>query len=383
VLVGALVASIGSADAARYSVDRSVDERSVAPAAATMAAVRVGTPRYLTVTATGDILTENAVLAAGQRFAVGTGARYRFDPLLEPLAPWLQGADLSICHMELPIGRPGAFAGVYGRSPFGGNLLLAPHEIARGLADAGFDRCTTASNHSNDLGVDGINTTLDAFDEVGISHAGTARTEAESRIRLFTAKGIRIAHMSYTTYSNTVRPGEPWRLDYITSPDAVVADVAEARARGAELVFVSLHVSKEMRRDPWPADRTLVEEIARRSDVDLVLMHGPHVVQPVEMVNGTWVYWSLGNLLSGMGMPGATRYGPPTLDGLLAWVSFTEVRPGRFEVERHNLLLCTEIFGRVVHPGLVAIEDPTLSPSLRAELQACIDRERPVVSPLS
>lgn len=44
--------------------------------------------------------------------------------------------------------------------------------------------------------------------------------------------------------------------------------MAEARALGAELVFVSLHVSKEMRRDPWPADRVLVEELARRSDVD-------------------------------------------------------------------------------------------------------------------
>ena len=270
-----------------------------------------------------------------------------------------------------------------GHSPYGGNLLVAPYEMARSLADAGFDRCTTSSNHANDLGVEGINATLDAFDDAGISHVGTARTSDEERIRLFTVNGIRVAHLAYTNYSNTVRPRDPWRLNYITTADPVVADVAAARALGAELVLVSLHVSKELRRDPFPGDRGLVGQITQRSDVDLVIMHGPHVVQPVETVNGTWVYWSIGNMLSGQGRPGDVRYGPPTLDGLMAWVSFTERQPGQFEVEPHNVLLCTETEPRIVHAGLTAVDDRSLPASVRAQMRACIERERPVVSPLS
>jgi poly-gamma-glutamate capsule biosynthesis protein CapA/YwtB (metallophosphatase superfamily) len=37
--------------------------------------------------------------------------------------------------------------------------------------------------------------------------------------------------------------------------------------------------------------------------IDLLVEHGPHVIQPVEQVNGTWVYWSVGKLISGMGIP--------------------------------------------------------------------------------
>ena len=107
--------------------------------------------------------------------------------------------------------------------------------------------------------------------------------------------------------------------------------------------------------------------------------HGPHVIQPVEQVNGTWVYWSVGNFVSGMGQPGATRYGPPTLDGLIATARFEEVSPGRFVVTPTPVLICNEIFGRTVYPALATLADPTTSPALRSQLEACVARTRPIV----
>ena len=82
------------------------------------------------------------------------------------------------------------------------------------------------------------------------------------------------------------------------------------------MVIVSLHVFVEMQSAPHADDRALVNQIVQQAHPDLILIHGPHVVQPVERVGDTLVYWSLGNLISGMGVAGRGKYSDQrTLDG--------------------------------------------------------------------
>jgi hypothetical protein len=341
-------------------------------------------PRTLLVVAGGDVLNEGVVNAAAAQAAVAP-QRYDFIPMFAPVAPIIGAADLAICHIEIPIGRPGAGPGVYGRSPFGGNLLLAPYEIATGLAATGFDRCSTASNHSNDLGHDGIATTLEALDNAGIAHAGTARSPAESAPEVFTVNGIRVAHLSFTTYSNTVWPRSRWSLNRATSPEQVAAAVHAVRAAGAEVAIVSLHLSKEMLTGPIPADREFATRLTELADIDLIVHHGPHVVQPVEVVNGTTVYWSVGNFVSGMGRPGTGRYvDPRSSDGLLAVVRFTETAPGVFTAVSRPVLLCNERASRTVYAPLSELARAgatgvPLDPSLDTQLRACLARGQAVI----
>lgn len=339
-------------------------------------------PRTFTIAATGDVLTENAVNLAATN-AAGPGVRFDYTPVFASVAPLLRSADLAICHMEIPIGAPGERPGVYGRSPFGGNLIEAPFEVAAGLRAAGFDRCSTASNHSYDLGAGGISSTLAALDASGITHTGTARSPAESEPVVFEVNGVRVAHLSYTTYSNTVAPTVPWLLNYTTDPARVAADVDAARSAGAQVVIVSVHISQELLAAPIAADRAFITAITQASRIDLVIEHGPHVVQPVERVNGTVVFWSVGNFVSGMGTNQIGRYADPhTLDGLLASVRFSETRPGTFAADATPVLLCEERANRTVHPVIATLADPSISPTLRAELQECLDRSTPVVAGL-
>ena len=142
----------------------------VAPASGSVVAVRLNPPaRSFTVAAVGDFLSEPSVNGAAAGYAP-QGVRFDYEPLLRPIESIVQSADLAICHMETPIGAPGAVVGFAGKSSYGSNLIAAAAELPGDLARVGFDRCSTASNHSNDLGIDGIRTTLEAFDAVGISH---------------------------------------------------------------------------------------------------------------------------------------------------------------------------------------------------------------------
>lgn len=347
-------------------------------------ATRIDRPaRAFTMVAAGDILTENAVLAAMATRAA-PGQRYDLGALLAPIRPIVAGVDLAICHVELPMNAPGAPPLNLGRSPYGGNRLVSPYETAAGVAATGFDRCSTASNHSNDIGAPGIDQTLAALDATGVSHVGTARSpaEADAAAQLVTVNGVRVAHLSFTRYTNTDVNGlAPWQLNYVLDDVQRAIDaVRAARAAGAEVVIVSLHLRIELQRGPTADDRAFVTALTAAAPVDVVVLHGPHVVQPVERVNGALVFWSVGNLISGMGTAGSGRYADQrTLDGLLAGVRISEASPGRFTTEAWPVVVCVDPASRTVHAGVTELANPATPPALRQVLQACVDRTRELV----
>lgn len=355
----------------------------IAPATATAPAARVTPlPRTFTVAAVGDFLSESVVNYAAAA-AARPGVRYDYEPLLRPIAEHVRFADLAICHMETPIGAPGDLVGFAGKGPFGFNKIVAAWESASDLRRVGFDRCSTASNHAYDLGIDGIRTTLQALDAAKLSHDGTARTPAEAAVSTFLVNDIRVAHLSYTQTSNGGFPAEAWRLARAVTPARVVTDVRRARQLGAEVVIVSLHVIAELSSAPTPGDRTLVTGIVDGAHPDLVLVHGPHTPQPFERVHGTVVYWSLGNLISGMGQAGRKQFSDPrSLDGLLASVRFTERRDGTWAVAPWTVLLCNVTGSRKVYAGITHLTVPGLDPTLRSQLRACVSRASSVVSGL-
>ncbi len=337
-------------------------------------------PRSFSVIAGGDVLVEERVRFAAAALDSSTGTRFDFGAMFGELHDVIGSADLAICHMETPIGAAGGAYGYAGRSPFGGNLLLAPYEIAGALRDVGFDRCSTASNHSNDLGTPGIASAIDALHSVGISTTGTARSPSEAEVAVFDVNGVSVAHLAYTTYSNTVPPAETWWLAHTRDPGRIADDVGAARQAGAEVVLVSVHVSTELLTEPTAADRALITSVTSMADVDAVFMHGPHVVQPFEVVNGTPVWWSLGNFVSEMGPPSIGRYASPrTSDGLLGFVRFVERPSGGFAVTTDSVAICNDLGDRTVRSATVGLEAPELPARVHAELAQCLARTRSVV----
>ncbi|WP_225826600.1 CapA family protein [Streptomyces naphthomycinicus] len=249
-----------------------------------------------TLVASGDVLPHTSVIERAAYDADGDG--YDFRPMLGGVQPVVSGADLALCHMETVYGADGDYAGY--------PVFKSPPQIAGALAATGYDGCSTASNHALDDGAAGIRRTLDAMDEAGLRHAGTARSEAEARLlTLFRAGRAKVAHLSYTfgTNDNPLPDGQPWAVNLIDA-DRMVADARAARQGGADVVVVSVHWGTEWQEEPDRTQLTLAQQLTASAtnghpDIDLILGTHAHVPQAYEKVNGTWVVYGMGDQIAG------------------------------------------------------------------------------------
>ncbi|WP_165825674.1 CapA family protein [Actinomycetospora cinnamomea] len=280
-------------------------------------------PPSFTLVAGGDVLIHSTV--TDQAVADGGGVP-DFGPQLAALAPPVSGADLALCHLEVPLARPG---GPYAGYP----SFNAPPELARGLAGIGYDGCSTASNHALDQGAEGLDRTLGTLDAAGLRHAGTARTPDEAgATTMYDVRGVRVAHLSATYGLNgqTVPADRPWSVSLL-DPATVLSAAARARAAGAQVVVLSAHWGTENDPEPDFQQLRLAPELLASPDVDLIIGHHAHVVQPFERIGDEWVAYGLGNQLADQETPG-------TDDGALARFTFTPGADGRWHVNRAEYL---------------------------------------------
>ncbi len=328
-------------------------------------------PRTLRVVATGDVLPHSPLWRQAANDAEDGG--YDFAPMFAEIAPTLDAADLAICHLETPIAPAGE---EFTTDP----LYGVPPEIADAIAGAGFDRCSLASNHAFDRGVAGIDRTVEVLLAAGVDQSGMARTEDESRPKLFDAADITVSHLSYTYghNGNYVPPGEDWRAPLI-DPGLIIRDAASAREQGAEVVIVSLHWGIEGEFEPSAEQRAVAEAVTAGGDIDLIIGHHTHVLQPIERVNGVWVAFGLGNILSNL--PVNDSWPDASQDAAL--VEFPIVVSGQGAVEvgppTARPTWVDKENGWVIRDVLAELDDPAIDDSRRAELEASLARTMTVI----
>lgn len=343
------------------------------PAVAAVPAAREPTPEPPTITMafTGDTLMHRPLVEQAARNAGGAG--YDFAPMLARLAPIVGAADLAVCHLETPVAPPGealSTAPLYG----------VPAEVTTGIASAGFDRCSTASNHTLDRGTAGIDATIAALTAAGLGQSGMAAEPAGIEPRVFVVDGVAVAHLSYSYGFNGIPlpPDQPWRSALI-DPGRIIADATTAHAIGAELVVVSLHWGNEGSSAVTDQQRAVAQAITASGQVDLVVGHHAHVLQPIEQVNGVWVVYGLSNLISNLGQIKGWPAG--AADGAIAQVRFVHQADGRWAADR-PLLEPTWVDapgGWVVRPVLTDLADPTVPEPVKAQLRASLERTASVV----
>ena len=223
----------------------------------------------------GDLLWHDTVWQSAAADARG-GAAYDFDPMFADVRPLIEGADLALCHEEVPFAAPGAPLQSY-------PVFAAPPEIAPWIASMGWDACTTASNHALDQGFDGlVRTRPTCWSPSGVRHVGTFRTARERRqpVVLTTrpACGWAWSPGTYGLNGFPLPEGREWSVSMLDVPD-LLRQARAARRAGADVVVVHLHAGYEYDELPSPEQVAAVERLTRsplrRPGARRARAHGP------------------------------------------------------------------------------------------------------------
>jgi poly-gamma-glutamate capsule biosynthesis protein CapA/YwtB (metallophosphatase superfamily) len=329
--------------------------------------------RQFTLLAAGDVLTHGAVLEQARAYGRRVGQPYDFRPMFADLRPIVAGADLAVCHLEVPLSRSGQHIS-------GWPAFNAPPQLAAALRWAGYDACSTASNHSMDQGAQGVAATLGVLDRAGLRHAGTVRNAQEAdQHTILKVRGLRVALLSYTYGLNSGRlpPDRSWLVNTI-EPRRIVNDARAARAAGAQFVVVLVHWGQEYQSTPTPFQRKVARWLLAASKVDLILGHHAHVVQPIQRVGAKWVAYGMGNSLSNQT---ASCCAAGAQDGVLVKATVAE-HAGRLRVrELRYMPTWVEHPSFRIRPVLTALADRSLPAATRRALQASRDRTARAVGP--
>ena len=250
--------------------------------------------------------------------------------------PWVEGLDLALCGMEVPVAPDGVYSGfpTFGTSS----------EVVGALARSGWDGCATASNHSVDQGEAGVIATLDALDEHGLGHAGTHRSakDASAPFALYELKRggrtVTVAQISTTMGLNGLEDPTGYSVS-LNDVNAITKAAKSARAAGADLVVVHSQIGQEYETTPDEEQVSYAQDLADSGQVDIFFGAHPHVPQPAEKLDGgvkgkgMWVSYSAGNYISSQN---ESYCGPLSDVGQLVWADVTSHADGSVSVNSLN-----------------------------------------------
>lgn len=253
------------------------------------------------------MLTGDLMCLSSQQGAARAGGTFNFNSSFSLVKDVFAQADFVVGNLETMLSCSSPYTSE--RKEIGGNPHCnAPSTFADALRYAGFDAVVTANNHCCDAGPNGIYETLQLLDKYGLAHTGTFDNAYARRFLLADVNGIRVAILSYTGHFNN-KQGKLSEMERTImlnefSEERVQADVADARAAGAEFVIAYQHWGTE---NIHSVNSRQIAQAQMMADagVDLIAGSHPHCLQRAEYLtaqDGRQVLcvYSLGNFVSGM-----------------------------------------------------------------------------------
>ena len=263
--------------------------------------------------ASGDWIAHDTINAQAKK----TDGSYDYLPMVADLQPYAAKSDIRFCND--PILNGGKALGITGYPRFN-----SPTDFVTDMGKFGCNLVNTASNHSFDFTQANISASVDAWKTVPgmLAVAGENSSPAEhDAVHYFSVKGVKFAFLAYTTYINIESPAQNDYGVNVFSTSFASRQIEAAKAAGAKVIIASMRwgteysttVTTEQQKDAqWLADQ----------GVQIVLGHGSHELQPVQLLTGTdggksVVWYSLGNFLN-------TQIPPETLFNGLAYMTIDQ-----------------------------------------------------------
>jgi len=275
--------------------------------------------RSATILAVGDIMGHRYQVEQAQVVNADGSVSYNFRPSFDFIAPYLMEPDLTVGVLETTLA--GAERG-YSYYP----NFNTPEELAANLKDAGFDLLATATNHSLDKGISGLQATIENLRAAGLENVGTYLSPEEQQTPLIKdLNGIKVAFLAYTETTNgiPVPAGHEYAINFIPGMQDIsplMQEIERARAAGADIVAVLLHWGPvEYQTTPTDFQRQRARQIIE-AGADLILGSHVHIIQPLEWITvqegeragrKALVAYSMGNFFTNQHYsPGPPNYIP-------------------------------------------------------------------------
>lgn len=212
--------------------------------------------------------------------------------------------DLSIANLETPIG--GEELGISGT----GYSFNASKQIGEQVASLGLEVVSTANNHANDRGDQGIDNTLDFLNEKNIMAVGTYYNQEDRDAgKYMTINGITFGFVSYTYATNQiVSETSREKVGLFNEPsdrtftqefqDLLTKEITETR-ENCDVLIAMMHWGTEFTYD-LSSNQEEVAQFISDLGVDIIIGNHPHCSQTIEMINNdrTLCMYSLGNFVS-------------------------------------------------------------------------------------
>lgn len=186
-----------------------------------------------------------------------------------------------------------------------------PTRYGRWLKEAGIDFLSMANNHAFDFGSAGIASTEATLRNYGIAFSGIT---GSAECAIVQRNGIKFGFCAFGHNPYT------FRHDDLETTKRIINDLRKK----ADIVIVSFHGGAEgTKHKHLPYDEEIFLEEKRGNlrqfahfcidnGADVVYGHGPHVVRAVELYNGHFIAYSLGNFCTpyGININGISGYAP-------------------------------------------------------------------------
>ena len=243
----------------------------------------------------GDNIVYFGTYRDAQSMAVAGGRKYNFRPMYSEVESIIKAADLAFINQETVISDS--------NPPQDYPNFNSPVDIADDLVDVGFDIVSIANNHMLDQGALGLKETYDNWKKRNVTVVGCYEENDSGKYVTYIEKnGIKIAVLAYTYGTNLGEDPAKYGLyaSYLKYSD-LEGEIAEARAN-ADFVIVSAHWwLEEGNTVPNDLQKEYAQKIADYG-ADVIIGHHPHVLQPIEWIEGkegnkTLCVYSLGNFL--------------------------------------------------------------------------------------
>ncbi len=252
-------------------------------------------PVRAVLVAVGDNLIHDVIYQQARQRAGGEG--YDFAPAYEKIAPLVAQGDFAFINQETLLAGDELPPSSY-------PAFCSPTEVGREMLRLGFNLFSTATNHSLDWRVPGIQAAGRFWEQQeDIAMAGCYCTQEEREgIAYLTRNGMTVALIAATELTNGIpRPEGEVGVLLLNEDRELILQKLETAAQNADFVILSLHWGIEGSGYYTDGQRELAQLLAE-AGADLILGHHPHVLQGGEYLETSrgrsYVAYSLGNFIS-------------------------------------------------------------------------------------